>query len=146
MTQKQKQEFITDPVILVKISDLAAKGFGVKDIARQIGLTERELNSLSEKLPVVKQALSDKEFSDRMVENALLKRAIGYTNNEITRQLNKDGTIEIVKIVEKNVMPSTTAQIFWLKNRCGYIWDGQTEDEDEDEAGVVVLPACGEIK
>ena len=49
---------------------------------------------------------------DRQVENALLKRALGYQYDEITLE---DG-IE-TKRVTKEVIPDTTAQIFWLKNR-----------------------------
>lgn len=39
-------------------------------------------------------------------------------------------------------MPSTTAQIFWLKNRCGYEWDEKMmqDGEEESERGIVVLP------
>ena len=57
------------------------------------------------------------EERKKQVEEALLKRAIGYTQTEITRQVGKDGKLGVVKTVEKQVMPSTTAQIFWLKNR-----------------------------
>ncbi len=77
--------------------------------------------------------------ADRLVENALLKRAVGYTVQEITRQPSKDtGELEITKIVEKDVMPSTAAQVFWLKNRCGWDADG-VQSADEDECGGVVL-------
>ena len=65
------------------------------------------------------------EERKKQVEEALLKRAIGYTQTEITRQVGKDGKLGVVKTVEKQVMPSTTAQIFWLKNRCGYEWGGR---------------------
>lgn len=68
------------------------------------------------------------EERKKQVEEALLKRAIGYTQTEITRQVGKDGKLGVVKTVEKQVMPSTTAQIFWLKNRCGYEWDGGVVD------------------
>ena len=70
-----------------------------------------------------------------------MRRAIGYTQTEITRQIGKSGKMEIVKTVEKQVMPSTTAQIFWLKNKCGYEWDSSLQDEnEEEEGGVVILP------
>lgn len=60
------------------------------------------------------------------MENALLKRALGYKYNEITRepveQINEmTGQMETAmletKIVTKEVQPDVTAQIFWLKNR-----------------------------
>ena len=80
------------------------------------------------------------EERKKQVEEALLKRAIGYTQTEVTRQVGKDGKLGIVKTVEKQVMPSTTAQIFWLRNRCGYEWDGGVADDEESEGGVVVIP------
>ena len=70
----------------------------------------------------------------------MLKRAIGYTQTEITRQVGKDGKLGVVKTVEKHVSPSTTAKIFWLKNRSGYEWDGGVVDDEENEGGVVVIP------
>ena len=53
-----------------------------------------------------------KEVVDLQVENALLKRALGYHYDEVTME----NGIE-TKRVTKEVIPDTTAQIFWLKNR-----------------------------
>ena len=65
---------------------------------------------------------------DIEVENALLKRAKGYTVTvkkpvkvKTKRQLKDKGTIEEehIEFVEEEVYipPDTTAQIYWLKNR-----------------------------
>lgn len=65
---------------------------------------------------------------DIEVENALLKRAKGYSVTvkkpvkvKTKRQLKDKGTIEEehIEFVEEEVYipPDTTAQIFWLKNR-----------------------------
>lgn len=65
---------------------------------------------------------------DIEVENALLKRAKGYSVTvkkpvkvRTKRQLKDKGTIEEehIEFVEEEVYipPDTTAQIFWLKNR-----------------------------
>ncbi|NTW34547.1 MAG: transposase [Syntrophobacteraceae bacterium] len=58
---------------------------------------------------------------DYEVENALLKRALGYTFTE-TKEVKErhDGGLEVVKErteTTKEVAPDVTAQIFWLKNR-----------------------------
>lgn len=68
-----------------------------------------------------------KEVVDVEVENALLKRALGYSTTEVTREraLNPEtGKVELVvtKAVTKEVPPDTTAQIFWLKNRRPDLW------------------------
>lgn len=53
-----------------------------------------------------------KEIVDYEVENALLKRALGYEYDEVTYENGKE-----TKRVTKQIAPDTTAQIFWLKNR-----------------------------
>jgi hypothetical protein len=80
-----------------------------------------------------------KEEVDIMVENALFKRAMGYTYEEVTHE-----AIEIktgsgdnivyqpatkIKTVLKEVVPDTTAQIFWLKNRKPKEWRDKQEIE-----------------
>lgn len=61
------------------------------------------------------------------------------THDEIRRLYQSDGQ-DGDEERKKQVMPSTTAQIFWLKNRCGYEWDGGVVDDEENEGGVVVIP------
>lgn len=115
-------------------------GYDTAAIAKKIGVSEKTLLMWCSKYPEINEAVhSGGDMADRLVEKALFKRAVGYTQTERVSQLSKEGDMELVKVVEKEVMPSTTAQIFWLKNRCGYEWDGRTED-DEDEGGVVMLP------
>ena len=58
-----------------------------------------------------------KEIVDYEVENALLKRALGYEYDEITYEHGEE-----IKRVRKQVAPDTTAQIFWLKNRKPAQW------------------------
>ena len=81
---------------------------------------------------------------DQEVENALLKRARGFTYEEIitdieeypTSQTDEDGN-QIIKEIKKTrkilktALPDTTAQIFWLKNRRPDKWrDKPVEVED----------------
>src|SRR5699024_1109586 len=68
--------------------------------------------------PALSAALKrGKEVVDREVENALLKRALGYRYKEVTEEYG-----EVTKVVTKEVQPDTTAQIFWLKNRKPDMW------------------------
>lgn len=75
------------------------------------------------KYPKISEALKkSKEVVDIQVENALLKRALGYQYDEVTREKVKDpvtgfSCLSITKKVTKEMQPDTTAQIFWLKNR-----------------------------
>jgi hypothetical protein len=82
-----------------------------------------------------------KEVVDITVENALYKKAIGYTYEEVTREPIKDPEtgeyrLEVTKIVKKEVQPDTTAQIFWLKNRKPAEW----RDKHEQEVEITGLP------
>lgn len=69
-----------------------------------------------------------KEIVDYEVENALLKRALGYEYDEITYENGEE-----VKRVTKQVAPDTTAQIFWLKNRKPDKWRDKKDVEHSGE-------------
>src|SRR5699024_4520505 len=75
-------------------------------------------------LEILESLKRGKEVVDRQVENALLKRAMGYKYDEITYE---DG--EETKRVTKEVVPDTTAQIFWLKNRKPIEWRDKQQIE-----------------
>ncbi|WP_055185362.1 hypothetical protein, partial [Clostridium paraputrificum] len=87
-----------------------------------------EHNELSERLK------KGKEIVDVQVENALLKRALGYKYEEVTKEkvLNKDTgeyELKVTKVVTKEVQPDTTAEIFWLKNRKPETWRDKKDIE-----------------
>ena len=85
---------------------------------------------------------------DIEVENALLKRALGYSYYEITEEPVLDANtgciaFQIAKRVKKEIQPDTTAQIFWLKNRKPKIWRDRKDTVDDGakvETGVILLP------
>lgn len=76
-----------------------------------------------------------KEVIDRQVENALLKRALGYQYDEVTREMVEDGSgrLMVTKVVTKEVQPDVTAQIFWLKNRKPSEWRDKQQVEHSGE-------------
>lgn len=69
-----------------------------------------------------------KEVVDIQVENALLKRALGYEFVEVTKELTDAGLL-VTKEVTKQQAPDTTAAIFWLKNRKPNEWRDKTQTE-----------------
>ncbi len=56
----------------------------------------------------------------RLVEDALLRRAMGMTVTESRTELTEKG--EKTVTVEKELPPDLTAITFWLKNRCPELW------------------------
>lgn len=123
-----KYEQWLEPEGLLKLEGWARDGLTEDQIARNIGISRSTLSEWKKKYPDISDTLKrGKEIVDLQVENALLKRALGYSYQETTKELcvnAKTGETEMrtVKIVEKEVLPDTTAQIFWLKNRKPGTW------------------------
>ena len=67
-----------------------------------------------------------KDIADIQIENALYKRAKGYTVKLVKQKVTKDGEV-ITYFDEQHVAPDTTAQIFWLKNRKPSVWRDKVE-------------------
>lgn len=134
--------------------------FGSDEIEKMIGVSRSTLNDWKVKFPDISDTLKrGKEVIDRKVENALLKRALGYeyveseyevvalddiqyqdlvyrltqafkdehpeaTDSDIKRfqqGIPREKRI-LIKQKTKEVVPDTTAQIFWLKNRKPEVW------------------------
>ena len=59
----------------------------------------------------------------QIVEDALFKRAVGYQYEEVTKERQEsESEKRIAKVVIKEVLPDTTAQIFYLTNRAPDKW------------------------
>lgn len=120
---KGKFEEWLQPEGLLKIEGWARDGLTNEQIAHNIGISRETLNQWKKKYSDISDTLKKgKEVVDIEVENSLLKRALGYSYKETTSELVIDKNtgeshMEVTKVVEKEVIPDTTAQIFWLKNR-----------------------------
>ena len=145
MARKGKYEEWITPEGLLKIEGWARDGLTDEQIAANIGIRAGTLYDWKNRFSDISEALKKgKEVVDRQVENALLKRALGYTYKETTREpvLNPDtGKVEltITKTVTKQVVPDTTAQIFWLKNRKPETWRDKREITTDDNDQVMVF-------
>nr|DAO25669.1 MAG TPA: terminase small subunit [Caudoviricetes sp.] len=117
MAKGKYQEWL-EPEGLLKLEGWARDGLTDEQISSNMGITTSTLYVWKNKYSEISEALKKgKEVVDRQVENALLKRALGYRYDEITTE----GGVE-TKRVTKEVVPDTTAQIFWLKNRKPDVW------------------------
>lgn len=126
------QDWITEEGLL-KIEGWARDGLTDEQISHNIGIRRETLYSWKNKYSNISNALKrGKEVIDRQVENALLKRALGYSYEETTYE-NIDGQIKLSKVVKKEVVPDTTAQIFWLKNRKPEEWRDKRETQISGE-------------
>lgn len=128
------------------IEGWARDGLTEEQIAHNMGISRSTLSEWKKKHSDISDTLKrGKEVIDRQVENSLLKRALGYRYKETTRELitNKEtGHSELVvtKVVEKEVVPDTTAQIFWLKNRKPEDWRDKrvVDDSSTEKSGELI--------
>ncbi|MED3574509.1 helix-turn-helix domain-containing protein [Cytobacillus praedii] len=132
MAKGKYQEWL-EPEGLLLIEGWARDGLTDEQIANNIGIEARTLYRWKNDHSQICQALKKgKEIIDRQVENALLKRALGYRYDEVTHESvwnKKKEEYEMVpmKVVTKEVQPDVTAQIFWLKNRKPAEWRDKQE-------------------
>lgn len=85
---------------------------------------------------------NSKEVVDRKVENALLKRALGYDYEETIEERVIDydpetgipvgSHMEVTKHMKKHMPPDATSMIYWLKNRKYMVWRDKHEVENTD--------------
>lgn len=138
---------------LLLIEGWARDGLTDEQIAGNMGVSRSTLNSWKDRYPDILDALKKgKEIVDRQVENALLKRALGYEYEEI-KEKYEFGELSERTITKKQVVPDTTAQIFWLKNRKPKDWrdkqerlDNTAEDNDMVKQFVEGMKQHGKAK
>lgn len=137
MAKGKYQEWL-EPEGLLKIEGWARDGLTDEQIAHNMGISPSTLyewkNAYSEFSESLKRG---KEVVDRQVENALLKRALGYEYEEVSEKYEL-GILTERKVTKKQVVPDTTAQIFWLKNRKPADWRDKPEGETE-QGGIIIV-------
>lgn len=128
---------------LLKLEAYARDGLTNVQIAGNLDINPDTLYTWMKKYPEISESLKrGKEVVDIQVENALLKRALGYRYKEIkTEEYETDaGPVQKVTTTVKEVIPDTTAQIFWLKNRKPTEW---REKQNIELSGVINNPFEG---
>lgn len=120
---------------LTLLEGWAREGLTDEQLAKKIGITTSTLYEWKKKYSEISEALKKgKELVDIQVENALLKRALGYEFQEKRVEKSYKDGVKVVKTI-KHIPPDTTAQIFWLKNRRPDRWRDKPADGKEAEAG-----------
>lgn len=135
-------EWLTPDGLLV-IEGFARDGLTDPQIAHNMGIGYSTLKDWMNRYPAIQAAIKKgKAPVDMQVENALLKRALGYTEEETITEVEEipyttkdaDGnpvtrtrTKRHVRKVQRVYPPDVTAQIFWLKNRKPKQWREKVE-------------------
>ena len=133
MAKGKYQEWL-EPEKLILLEGWARDGLTNEQIAHNMGISRETLNKWKNLYSDISDALKKgKEVADRLVENALLKKATGEVRTvkkpiKIKEVLYEDGKRisekEHIEYAEEEIYipPDTTAQIFWLKNRKPEEW------------------------
>lgn len=107
------------------------------DLAELFGVTKTTINNWKNEFPSFKEALQagKDEFDSGKVENALLRRALGFEYKEVKTALDENGKAipDQTVITQKQALPDTGACAFWLKNRNPARWRDKQEQVIHDE-------------
>lgn len=130
---------------LMRLESYARDGLTDEQIAQKMGVATSTLYVWMDRFPAISEAIKKgKAPVDMEVENALLRRALGYDYEEVTHDLRKnpetgEQELMVVKVIKKHMPPDTLAQIFWLKNRKPAQWRDKPEDKDNKDNTVRVV-------
>ena len=127
---KGKYEYWLTPEGLVLLEGWARDGLTDEQIAHNMNIVPSTLYDWKKRYTEISETLKrGKDVIDRQVENALLRRALGYEYEEVKEKYEGEELTERT-VTKKEVIPDVTAQIFWLKNRKPGEWRDKREPED----------------
>ena len=128
------QEWMTEDALL-RVQGWAREGLTDEQISRNIGIAIRTFYEWQERYPQFRQAIKKgKAPVDIQVENALLKRALGYEYEETITEIEQieEGKQKThVRRIKKQMPPDVGAIVFWLKNRRPNKWRDKIEAAPE---------------
>ena len=136
-TGKFKKWLTPDGLMLLE--GWARDGLTDEQLARKMGISRSTLSAWKVAYPDISDVLKKgKEVVDIEVENALLKRALGYEYTETMVEQSEEGFK--TRKTKKFIPPDVTAQIFWLKNRKPEVWrEKPAGDSSIDKDKVTVI-------
>lgn len=124
----KKFEYWLTPEGIQLIAGWRNSGLTIKATCEKMGVDVRTFRSWCKKYSELDDAIKvSKELADTRVVDALYKRAIGYTYDEITREL-VEGKLVVTKVVTKTTPPDVKAALEWLYNRNSDKWRRQQEE------------------
>ena len=154
MAKGKYQRWLTSEGLTL-LEGRARDGLTDDQIAKNCGVSRSTLAQWKISFPDISDALKKgKEIVDYEVENALLKRALGYETQEKRMETSMKDGIKTV-IIKKQVPADPTAAIFWLKNRRPDKWrdrrDGSGASQEEQAEAIevfikAVTPAAADLE
>ena len=128
---KGKYQKWLEPDGLLRLEAWARDGLIDEQIAHNCGVSTATLyNWKSQHIEILDALKRGKDVVDIQVENALLKRALGYQYVETKVKRSPDG-VETTETI-KEVVPDVGAAFIWLKNRKPDTWRDKPTTDNED--------------
>lgn len=125
-----KVDFWLTPEGLILLRAKSRDSLTKNELAAKLGIAPKTLSLWEKKYPAIEEALRQgREITDVRVENAILKKALGFETTEVKKVVKADGAEEITTVV-KSVPPDVSAASVWLKNRCPERWRDKPQEED----------------
>lgn len=142
MAQAKYEEWLTrDGLIL--LAGWARDGLTDEQMAENMGIARKTLAEWKKKHSDIGDTIKRaKEVADYQVENALFKRATGFSYEEI---IYDEMGIEIKK-VKKEALPDVGAIALWLKNRRPNKWRDKPIDATEGSLAETIEQAYAKRK
>lgn len=129
MAAKSAQAIATEDN-LIRIAAWTRNGLSEEQIAKNLGVGYSTFRGAKKDPEYGKQItaalIQTKDVVDMQVENMLYKRAMGYEYDEVKEEYEY-GSLVKRTVTKKTVVPDTSAQIFWLKNRKPSEWRDRRE-------------------
>lgn len=124
----QKIDFWLTKEGLTLIQAWSRDGMSRSEIADKIGISVATFRRWEKRNVGISEAVKiGRELTDITVENAILKKALGFETEEVKTVIKANGDEEVTT-VKKNVPPDVSAAAVWLKNRRPDKWrDKPTE-------------------
>ena len=150
MAKGKYEEWLSEEGLL-KLEAWARDGLTNEQIASNIGISRKTLQEWCIKYSDISDTLKKgKDVADIQVENALFKKAIGYTvslkktfkvkcieYDENTGKKISEREELVEGFDEMHIPADTTAQIFWLKNRLPEKWKDKKDIESDSGTGML---------
>lgn len=117
-----KVDFWLTPEGLILLRAKSRDSLTRGELAQKLGVLPATLALWEKKYPEIEEALRQgREITDVRVENAILKKALGFETKEVKKVVKADGAEEVTTVY-KTVPPDVSAASVWLKNRCPQKW------------------------
>ena len=135
-----------EPEGLALLEGWARAGLSDREIARRMGLRPGTLSRWRRRFPALAGALALRRTqTEDLVEDALLRKALGYESREVRVELSPKGERKEVTTV-KQVGPDLSAISLWLKKRRPERWGDEAPPEAPENNLLALLGrAEGEV-